>query len=252
MDPQSGVEGRGCEASPSSCSAPGYRGSPQGCRDPPPVPQRDLNIRFKRNAPSHSPSTDSGSFPSGAQRAAGLGRRAGREVARVAGGSSRTAQGQRSQGETGHSSYHHHTVTHTQSQGARGDFNHIRSPRGFERRVPKDTAHTEGAEGDGGSQQPPRSGNIPSLVPRPPSTPLVKQVGKEYTLKCRFCEAVFHGSQSVQEDWIRHLQKHILDLRFNKACPPPDPERPLVPASNPQPPPPPRPSGTTGGLKVPS
>uniref|UniRef100_A0A8C8IJZ4 C2H2-type domain-containing protein n=1 Tax=Oncorhynchus tshawytscha TaxID=74940 RepID=A0A8C8IJZ4_ONCTS len=103
-------------------------------------------------------------------------------------------------------------------------------PGGFERRVPKHTAHTEGAEGDGGSQQPPRSGNIPSLVPRPPSTPLVKQVGKEYTLKCRFCEAVFHGSQSVQEDWIRHLQKHILDLRFNKACPPPDPERPLVPA----------------------
>uniref|UniRef100_A0A674BZT6 WIZ zinc finger a n=1 Tax=Salmo trutta TaxID=8032 RepID=A0A674BZT6_SALTR len=98
---------------------------------------------------------------------------------------------------------------------------------GFERRVPKHTAHTEGAEGDGSSQQPPRSGNIPSLVPRPPSTPLVKQVGKEYTLKCRFCEAVFHGSQSVQEDWIRHLQKHILDLRINKACPPPDPERPL-------------------------
>lgn len=193
----------------------------------------DLNIRFKRNAPSHSPSTDSGSFSSGAQRAAGLGRRAGREVARVAGGSSRTAQGQRSQGETGHSSYHHHTVTHTQSQGARGDFNHIRSPRGFERRVPKHTAHTEGAEGDGSSQQPPRSGNIPSLVPRPPSTPLVKQVGKEYTLKCRFCEAVFHGSQSVQEDWIRHLQKHILDLRFNKACPPPDPERPLVPGIEP-------------------
>uniref|UniRef100_A0A8C7DDB7 Protein Wiz n=1 Tax=Oncorhynchus kisutch TaxID=8019 RepID=A0A8C7DDB7_ONCKI len=143
------------------------------------------------------------------------------------------AQGQRSQGEMGHSSYHHHTVTHTQSQGARGDFNHIRSPRGFERRVPKHTAHTEGPEGDGGSQQPPRSGNIPSLVPRPPSTPLVKQVGKEYTLKCRFCEAVFHGSQSVQEDWIRHLQKHILDLRFNKACPPPDPERPLVPGIEP-------------------
>uniref|UniRef100_A0A4W5NTT2 WIZ zinc finger a n=1 Tax=Hucho hucho TaxID=62062 RepID=A0A4W5NTT2_9TELE len=104
---------------------------------------------------------------------------------------------------------------------------------GFERRVPKHTAHTEGAEGDGGSQQPPRSGNIPSLVPRPPSTPLVKQVGKEYTLKCRFCEAVFHGSQSVQEDWIRHLQKHILDLRFNKACPSPDPERPLVPGIEP-------------------
>lgn len=49
----------------------------------------------------------------------------------------------------------------------------------------------------------------------------------------RFCEAVFHGSQSVQEDWIRHLQKHILELRFNKACPPPDPERPLVPGMEP-------------------
>ncbi|XP_045075412.1 protein Wiz-like isoform X2 [Coregonus clupeaformis] len=207
----------------------------------------DLNIRFKRKAPSHSPATDSGFFPSGAQRTAAaglqLGRRAGREVARVAGGLSRTAQGQRSQGETGHSSHHHHTVAHTQSQGARGDFNHIRSPRappilsvpGFERRVPKHTAHTEGAEVDGSSQQPSRSGNIPSLVPRPPSTPLVKQVGKEYTLKCRFCEAVFHGSQSVQEDWIRHLQQHILDLRFNKASPPttPGPERPLVPGIEP-------------------
>ncbi|CAB1344519.1 unnamed protein product [Coregonus sp. 'balchen'] len=193
----------------------------------------------RQKAPSHSPATDSGFFPSGAQRTAAaglqLGRRAGREVARVAGGLSRTAQGQRSQGETGHSSHHHHTVAHTQSQGARGDFNHIRSPRGFERRVPKHTAHTEGAEVDGSSQQPSRSGNIPSLVPRPPSTPLVKQVGKEYTLKCRFCEAVFHGSQSVQEDWIRHLQQHILDLRFNKASPPPTPgpERPLVPGIEP-------------------
>uniref|UniRef100_A0A3P8RCI2 C2H2-type domain-containing protein n=2 Tax=Astatotilapia calliptera TaxID=8154 RepID=A0A3P8RCI2_ASTCA len=30
------------------------------------------------------------------------------------------------------------------------------------------------------------------------------------TLTCRFCDLVFHGPFSIQEDWIRHLQRHLL------------------------------------------
>uniref|UniRef100_A0A671XSW7 WIZ zinc finger a n=1 Tax=Sparus aurata TaxID=8175 RepID=A0A671XSW7_SPAAU len=71
------------------------------------------------------------------------------------------------------------------------------------------------------SQQPSRSGSIPALLPKPPLTPLVKLVGKVYSLKCRFCEEVFHGPLSVQEQWITHLQKHILSLGYKgKASPP--------------------------------
>ncbi|KAJ8001752.1 hypothetical protein DPEC_G00172700 [Dallia pectoralis] len=182
-----------------------------------------LNIRFKRSATSSA--LIARSAHSGTQRTAApglqLGHRAGREVAGVSGGSARTSHGQGSLGQTGHSSHQHHVVTESSAPGSRSDS--IRSPRGLERRLPKHGGHLEGAEGERRSQQLSRSGNIPSLVPRPPSTPLVKQMGRQYTLKCRFCEAVFHGSQSVQEDWIRHLQKHILDLSFNKPSPPPTP-----------------------------
>ncbi|XP_060890775.1 zinc finger protein 644 [Labrus mixtus] len=31
-----------------------------------------------------------------------------------------------------------------------------------------------------------------------------------YTLTCRFCDLVFQGPLSIQEDWIRHLQRHLL------------------------------------------
>ncbi|KAK2835995.1 hypothetical protein Q5P01_016479 [Channa striata] len=31
-----------------------------------------------------------------------------------------------------------------------------------------------------------------------------------YTLTCRFCDLVFQGPLSVQEDWIKHLQRHLL------------------------------------------
>ncbi|XP_058493391.1 zinc finger protein 644 [Solea solea] len=31
-----------------------------------------------------------------------------------------------------------------------------------------------------------------------------------YTLTCRFCDLVFEGPLSIQEDWIRHLQRHLL------------------------------------------
>uniref|UniRef100_A0A3Q0RFT8 WIZ zinc finger a n=1 Tax=Amphilophus citrinellus TaxID=61819 RepID=A0A3Q0RFT8_AMPCI len=71
------------------------------------------------------------------------------------------------------------------------------------------------------SQQPPRSGNIPALLPKPPLTPLVKLVGKIYSLKCRFCEEVFQGPLSVQEQWITHLQKHILSLGCKDKTSPP-------------------------------
>ncbi|XP_075893742.1 protein Wiz-like [Nelusetta ayraudi] len=59
------------------------------------------------------------------------------------------------------------------------------------------------------------------MLPKPPLTQLVKVVGKVYSLKCRFCEEVFHGPLSVQEQWIAHLQKHILSLGYKgKASPP--------------------------------
>ncbi|CAL8357087.1 unnamed protein product [Boreogadus saida] len=75
---------------------------------------------------------------------------------------------------------------------------------------------------EGGPPTPPRPGNIPALLPMPPLTPLVSLVGKVYSLKCRFCDQVFQGPLSVQEDWIAHLQKHILKLGYKgKASPSP-------------------------------
>ncbi|XP_076978039.1 protein Wiz isoform X8 [Tamandua tetradactyla] len=71
-------------------------------------------------------------------------------------------------------------------------------------------------------QPPPRVRPVPSLVPRPPQTSLVKFVGNIYTLKCRFCEVEFQGPLSIQEEWVRHLQRHILDMNFSKADPPPE------------------------------
>lgn len=71
------------------------------------------------------------------------------------------------------------------------------------------------------SSQPTARGSIPAMLPKPPLTPLVKVVGKVYSLKCRFCEEVFHGPLSVQEKWITHLQKHIRTLGYKgKASPP--------------------------------
>ncbi|XP_060620429.2 protein Wiz isoform X10 [Anolis sagrei] len=68
------------------------------------------------------------------------------------------------------------------------------------------------------ARQPPlRVRPVPSLVPRPPQTSLVKFVGNIYTLKCRFCEVEFQGPLSIQEEWVRHLQRHILETNFSKA-----------------------------------
>lgn len=74
---------------------------------------------------------------------------------------------------------------------------------------------------DSSTQPTARPGSIPAMLPKPPLTPLVKVVGKVYSLKCRFCEEVFHGPLSVQEKWITHLQKHIRTLGYKgKASPP--------------------------------
>ncbi|XP_072347234.1 uncharacterized protein [Scyliorhinus torazame] len=54
-------------------------------------------------------------------------------------------------------------------------------------------------------------------VPKPEPLSLVKFIGNIYTLKCRFCDVEFHGPLSIQEDWVRHLQRHILDMNFPKA-----------------------------------
>lgn len=42
-----------------------------------------------------------------------------------------------------------------------------------------------------------------------------------FVVLLRFCEEVFHGPVSIQEQWITHLQKHILSLGYKgKASPP--------------------------------
>ncbi|XP_023481070.1 protein Wiz isoform X3 [Equus przewalskii] len=102
----------------------------------------------------------------------------------------------------------------------------------FERRQarPPDTSAARGGEEASDLQQkleevrqpPPRVRPVPSLVPRPPQTSLVKFVGNIYTLKCRFCEVEFQGPLSIQEEWVRHLQRHILEMNFSKADPPPE------------------------------
>nr|XP_034343032.1 protein Wiz isoform X7 [Arvicanthis niloticus] len=109
----------------------------------------------------------------------------------------------------------------------------------FERRQarPSDASAARGGEEANDLQQkleevrqpPPRVRPVPSLVPRPPQTSLVKFVGNIYTLKCRFCEVEFQGPLSIQEEWVRHLQRHILEMNFSKADPPPEePQAPLA------------------------
>ncbi|KAK9973243.1 hypothetical protein ABG768_023984 [Culter alburnus] len=31
-----------------------------------------------------------------------------------------------------------------------------------------------------------------------------------YRMTCRFCDLIFQGPQSIQEDWIKHLQRHLM------------------------------------------
>ncbi|XP_070973967.1 zinc finger protein 644-like [Oncorhynchus clarkii lewisi] len=42
-----------------------------------------------------------------------------------------------------------------------------------------------------------------------PTTPHAPE--EMYRLTCRFCDLVFQGPLSVQEDWIKHLQRHIMN-----------------------------------------
>ncbi|XP_072318625.1 protein Wiz isoform X2 [Eucyclogobius newberryi] len=87
--------------------------------------------------------------------------------------------------------------------------------------TPKQHHSVVGEVQDSNSQPAARPGSIPAMLPKPPLTPLVKVVGKVYSLKCRFCDEVFHGPVSVQEKWIEHLQKHIRTLGYKgKASPP--------------------------------
>ncbi|EMP26328.1 Protein Wiz [Chelonia mydas] len=47
----------------------------------------------------------------------------------------------------------------------------------------------------------------------------------------RFCEVEFQGPLSIQEEWVRHLQRHILEMNFSKADPlRSEPEAPEVQA----------------------
>ncbi|XP_053275273.1 protein Wiz [Pleuronectes platessa] len=160
----------------------------------------DLYIK-KVQKPGGSPplSTDSDSVPGSSMK---LEPRAGRENLGVMAGSSRQTQG------------HTRTLAGHSNPG-------VRSPRGVH--PPKHIAARGGQSRDKNSQQPPRSGSIPAMLPKPPLTPLVKLVGKIYSLKCRFCEEVFHGPLSVQEQWITHLQKHILSLGYKGKASPPAP-----------------------------
>ncbi|TRY92295.1 hypothetical protein DNTS_029770 [Danionella cerebrum] len=102
-----------------------------------------------------------------------------------------------------------------------------RSNRGFERRPSKHSSDSQSRSGRTEPSKPPRVGNIPSLVPKPPATSLVKQVGKTYSLKCRFCEEVFQGPLSIQVDWVMHLQQHILKLKKDQSTSSSSPQ-PLV------------------------
>ncbi|KAM9472961.1 uncharacterized protein ACWYII_008075 isoform 4-T4 [Salvelinus alpinus] len=188
----------------------------------------------KKSSLSLSPSSDSDLLPpmpsqkhSSSSQWAALGlaqaRRVGRELTLA---SPRAAEGDAGLTPPSRPSHSSHSPSPARlsntlpphTQVARSELN-VRLPRGFERRPLKHPSHSEGGERDSGTPKPPRTGTIPALVPKPPSSPLVKVVGKIYSLRCRFCEVEFQGPLSVQEDWIRHLQQHILNLNYNKPAP---------------------------------
>ncbi|XP_028309780.1 protein Wiz-like [Gouania willdenowi] len=160
----------------------------------------DLYIKkSQRSTVSPSPSTDSDSVAGSSfksftqhQQHQQQENKSVRTDSGAAAGSSRSSQG-----------VTRTMVTHNSSS--------TRSPRGVH---PPKHGTTGQTHQHSNSQQPPRSGGIPALLPKPPLTPLVKLVGKIYSLKCRFCEEVFEGPLAVQEQWITHLQKHILTVGF--------------------------------------
>ncbi|XP_056426799.1 protein Wiz isoform X2 [Hyla sarda] len=96
-----------------------------------------------------------------------------------------------------------------------------RHPKPAEVPPPRDETVTDQPSKSEDPRPPVRARPVPSLVPRPPQTSLVKFVGNIYTLKCRFCDIQFQGPLSIQEQWVRHLQHHILETNFSKASSPP-------------------------------
>ncbi|TRY88909.1 hypothetical protein DNTS_005410 [Danionella cerebrum] len=44
-----------------------------------------------------------------------------------------------------------------------------------------------------------------------PSSHIASEV--VYRMTCRFCDLTFQGPQSIQEDWIKHLQRHLMHTR---------------------------------------
>uniref|UniRef100_A0AAQ4Q930 C2H2-type domain-containing protein n=2 Tax=Gasterosteus aculeatus aculeatus TaxID=481459 RepID=A0AAQ4Q930_GASAC len=171
---------------------------------------------LKKKAASSSSSSSSSASQWSSSLAVSLVRPLSREVSL---GSSRVAEGEAAPLRPGRGSPSPSRCSGglpLQAQVARSELN-VRLPRGYERRPMKHPSFPDGTESP---PKPPRTGTVPALVPKPPSYPLVKLVGKFYTLKCRFCEVEFHGPLSVQEDWIRHLQQHILKMNYNKAAAP--------------------------------
>ncbi|XP_062872631.1 zinc finger protein 644a [Trichomycterus rosablanca] len=78
--------------------------------------------------------------------------------------------------------------------------NHLRA---YLRR--KQNALLEGTTYDCKKKQRSRSGSKKK-------THLLSQTPEDlYRLTCRFCDLVFQGPLSVQEDWVKHLQRHIMN-----------------------------------------
>ncbi|XP_014827465.1 PREDICTED: protein Wiz-like [Poecilia mexicana] len=125
------------------------------------------------------------------------------------------------------SSSHNSSLHHPEHKASRKDHG-IRTARGVH--APQHGVSSGDENRHSHSRQPSRAGSIPALLPKPPLTPLVKLVGKIYSLKCRFCDEVFHGPLSVQEKWITHLQKHILSLGYKGKEAPSSPAAPSAPA----------------------
>uniref|UniRef100_A0AAY4E5S2 Wiz C-terminal zinc finger domain-containing protein n=1 Tax=Denticeps clupeoides TaxID=299321 RepID=A0AAY4E5S2_9TELE len=50
----------------------------------------------------------------------------------------------------------------------------------------------------------------PRPGPKKKMFPLPHMPEEIYRLTCRFCDLVFQGPLSVQEDWIKHLQRHLM------------------------------------------
>ena len=75
---------------------------------------------------------------------------------------------------------------------------------------------------------------VPLVVPPPPSPQPPEEPWTDLLppYPRRFCEVEFQGPLSIQEEWVRHLQRHILEMNFSKADPlrgdAPAPEPPAV------------------------